>query len=390
MRAPVVAYLELACLSYAEDDDEAPRRAAAAAQLLAEHPVIARTDPHVAAAASDVDSLARQLADDPEAVNRAGGPHDWPPLLYLCYARHDRSLDEAAVLATARLLLESGADPDARFHWQGLDPPFTALTGAFGGGERGQPPHPHAIALARVLLDAGADPNDGQTLYNRQFTPDDSHLELLFAYGLGRGEAGAALLRDQLRWAITHGMTDRARLLAAHGVDVETPFPSGPTPAALALTSGYPEMVAALGVPAPTLTPPDALTAAALTADRATWDALRAEHPDEIESLRAQRPGLTVWAASHGRPGAVGILLDAGWPVDAMGRTDVPRDDPWQTALHAAAQAGDVALARDLLARGADPTIRDAQFGGTPGDWARFFQHPEVAALLTPTDPDGP
>ncbi|SNT59412.1 hypothetical protein SAMN05421812_111176 [Asanoa hainanensis] len=382
VQPPGAAYLRLACLSYDEVDDQAPQRAAAAARILADQPDLARTDPHVAAAASDVDSLRALLDADPAAASRAGGPYDWPPLLYLCFARHDPALDEAAVLATARLLLDAGADPNARFLWRGLDPPFTALTGAFGGGERGQPPHPHATALARVLLDAGADPDDGQALYNRMFTADDSHLELLFAYGLG----DPALLRYQLKWAVTHGMTARVRLLAAHHVDVTTPFEGGPTPAVLALTSGYPEVVAALGVPAPELAPADAYVAAALAADRA---ACAATDPALVATLRADRPGLAVWAATHGRPGAVGLLLDAGWPIDALGRNDVPSDDPWQTALHAAAEAGDVALARDLLARGADQTVRDARFRATPGDWARFFGHTEVAALLTPTDPDG-
>ncbi|GAA1889525.1 ankyrin repeat domain-containing protein [Asanoa iriomotensis] len=379
------AYLRLACLSYAEEDDEAPRRAAAAARILAEDPSLPGSDVYVAAAASDVDALRALLDGDPSLANRPGGPHDWAPLLYLCYARHDPALDEAAVLATARLLLEAGADPNARFLWGGPELPFTAVTGAFGGGERGQPPHPHAVALARVLLEAGADPNDGQALYNRMFTADDSHLELLFAFGLN----DAAVLRDQLHWAVAHGMSDRVRLLASHGVDVSTPFEDGRSPAVWALTAGYPEMVAALGVAVPTLTPSEAFVAAALVADRPTCDALRAEHPALLPALRAERPGLPVWAAAHGRPGAVGLLVDAGWSIDALGRSDMPHEQPWQTALHAAAESGDVALVRDLLARGADPTIRDARFGATPGDWARYFHRPEVAALLTPTDPDG-
>ncbi|MEV4617498.1 ankyrin repeat domain-containing protein [Asanoa sp. NPDC049573] len=376
------AYLRLACLSYAEEDDEASRRAVAAARVLADNPSLTRADPHVAAAASDVDALAAILAADPGAANRPGGPHDWPPLLYLCYARHDPALDEAAVLGTARLLLSAGADPNASFRWRGLDPPFTALTGAFGGGERGQPPHPHAIALARLLLDAGARADDGQALYNRMFGADDSHLDLLFSYGL----ADAALLRDQLRWAVTHGMADRVRLLAGRGVDVTSPFDDGVTPAALALTTGYPEIVGALGVPAPALAAPDAFVAAALAADHAACARVAAR---VVADLRTERPGLAVWAAAHGRPGAVALLLDFGWQVDAMGRTDVPREDPWETALHAAAETGDVALARELLARGADSAIRDARFGATPGDWARYFDQPAVAALLTPSDPSG-
>ena len=97
-----------------------------------------------------------------------------------------------STLEVARLLIAAGADPSAGFLWRGNVPPFTALTGAFGDGEDGtnQPPHRDRDALARLLLEAGADPNDEQTLYNRHFRPDDGHLELLLAYGLGQDKGG--------------------------------------------------------------------------------------------------------------------------------------------------------------------------------------------------------
>src|SRR6185369_13746549 len=132
--------------------------------------------------------------------------------------------------------------------------PFTALTGAFGEGERGparQPRHPHAQALARVLLEAGADPNDDQALYNRMFRPDNDHLVLLFEHGLGRprGGAWAARLGDalesipdlfarQVGWAAVYGFTDRIRLLVEHGVDVVSPLPDGRTPMQIAAANG--------------------------------------------------------------------------------------------------------------------------------------------------------
>ena len=111
-----------------------------------------------------------------------------------------------------------GADPDAGYLWHGLPPPFTALTGCFGEGEGGpgnQPAHPQRDALARALLEAGADPNDAQTLYNRMFRPDDSHLELLFEFGLGRrrpvearlGREGRRAAAGQLAWRCCTGWT---------------------------------------------------------------------------------------------------------------------------------------------------------------------------------------
>ena len=80
----------------------------------------------------------------------------------------------------------------------------------------------------------------------------NDHLELLFEFGLGQDTGGpwlarlgdalstpASMLRGQLAWAITHGMTDRVRLLAEHGVDVAAPFEDGDTPAAVARTTGH-------------------------------------------------------------------------------------------------------------------------------------------------------
>ncbi|HUZ54850.1 MAG TPA: hypothetical protein VMU94_20280 [Streptosporangiaceae bacterium] len=204
----------------------------------------------------------------PSLASREGGPYQWEPLLYLAYARHDPAVSEAAILATARLLLDAGADPNAGYLWHGLTTPFTVLTGALGSGEGDQPEHPHAFALASLLLAAGADPNDGQALYSRQFGGDDRHLVLLLSRGLGRGDGGpwrarlghamdspADLVRGQLWWAIVHDTRDRVRLLVEHGADFLSAFwtpggrPSGyrtshgRTPAGVAALARCPELV---------------------------------------------------------------------------------------------------------------------------------------------------
>ena len=67
-------------------------------------------------------------------------------------------------------------------------------------------------------------------------------------------------------------------------------------------------------------------------------------------------------AAACGNPAAVEILAELGFDVNAKGRTDMPSDQPWQTALHKAAEDGNVELARTLLRLGADPDIRDHRF----------------------------
>jgi hypothetical protein len=49
---------------------------------------------------------------------------------------------------------------------------------------------------------------------------------------------------------------------------------------------------------------------------------------------------------------------------------------------------GNRVVAETLLALGADPSLRDARFGGTPLDWARHFDRPGLVELLQPLIPD--
>jgi hypothetical protein len=149
-------FLRMACLTYS-DDEQADR--AAAAQLLDSHPELSGNNLFVAAACADVPEVRRHLAERPDAANVTGGPHGWSPILYQAYARHNPHVGLAATLETARLLLAAGADPDDGRFWHALPTPFTVLTGVLGYGEHRQPWHPHAIPYARLLLESGADPN---------------------------------------------------------------------------------------------------------------------------------------------------------------------------------------------------------------------------------------
>jgi hypothetical protein len=403
---PADRFLALACLRYGGDD--VPARWERAAHLLADQPGIARSSIHAAAAAADEAGVRALLQDDPALAGHEGGPYGWEPLLYLMYARHDLAVSEAATLGTARLLLDHGADPNAGYLWHGLVPPFTALAGALGSGEGDQPEHPHAFALASLLLDAGADANDGQVLYNRQFGDDDRHLVLLLDHGLGRGDGGpwrarlghtmdspAELLRVQLWWAIVHNLRDRVRLLVSRGADFRSPFqvsngrPSwartsdGRTPAEVAALAGCPDVAEWLvgqGAVRPARAGADGLIAAVLAGDRDAAARLGAY----ADAARTQRPGLIVWAAARRNTGAIVLLAELGFDVNALARTDVPMEQAWETALHQAAAHGDVQMARLLLDLGADPDIKDTRFDSTPLGWARHFGQQTTIELLQP------
>jgi len=372
-------FLTLACLTYGADD---PSRPARARELLTAHPELPHTSLAVAAAVGDPEAARPRLAD----ARRPGGPHDWEPLLYLAYSR--ASGDGA--LAVARMLLDAGADPNAGYLWEGLPSPFTALTGALGGGEGDQPAHRDALALARLLLEAGADANDAQAIYNRSWTPGDEWLELLFAHGLGRGSGGvwhrrlapahpspAELVQDLLLWSTLYGMTDRVRLVLRHDVDVDAhgtrhPIMRGHTALVQAVLDGSAEIAAALraaGAREPELDAAGRLQAALMAADRATAERLRGA---------PVRPDLVARAAELGRSDAVRALVAFGLDVNHRGRA---------TALHEAALRGDQKLVDLLLELGADRTITDLDYHATPAGWAEHGGHPALAAHLKRDSP---
>jgi Ankyrin repeats (3 copies) len=382
--------LRLGCLDYGTPD---PQRADEARALLAARPELASASVHTLAATADAGGLAAALAADPEAANRQGGPFGWEPLLYLTYSR----LDTGDPVAAARALLAHGADPNAGYLWDGLVPPFTALTGVLGGGERQESVHPRWRELATVLLDAGADPNDHQAAYNRSLgdrpSDDVEWLDLLHAYGLGRGDGGpwrhrlgdalpapADLFPDLLQHAAEHDLRRRAAWLLAHGADPNRPalhpLFDGRTPYQEAMRNGNVEI-------ADMLTSAGADTGDADAVDRAVTTALSGDATAggaDAEVVRAaveRDPLALVRAGALGRVAAVRALVSLGWDVNTHVNTH-----EWATPLHEAAFRGHTETVEALLELGADPTIRDHRFNGTPAGWAHHGGHPALAARL--------
>jgi ankyrin repeat protein/ketosteroid isomerase-like protein len=387
-RAIVDEFLRLACLTYGDDDSERPRRARA---LLQAHPWLERASIHTIAATGAVDAARALLAGDPSQASLVGGPHRWEPLLYLTYSRVGLTPGHSAV-AVARILLQHGADPNAGYLWEGLIPPFTALTGALGGGPMA---HPEELALARALLEAGTDPNDGQALYNRGWgpDPDEDWLELLFEFGLGTGDGGPwrrllgerqdspeQMLEDLLVAAAAHGLTERVRRLLRRGVSPDGrgsahPIYEGRTPVQEAALSGHLDVVSLLAQAGARWEPDpvDAVVTAAMAGERDTVNGLLAADPALRERAIERRPDQLVRAAEEGSRAAVALLIELGFDVNARRRT---------APLHEAALRGDIPMIELLLSHGADPDLRDTGYHATPAGWAEHHGHPEAQRLL--------
>jgi ankyrin repeat protein len=395
-------FLRLACLNYGEDDRARRLRAA---ELLHAHPELASASIHTAAAVGDVEAARSLLQTDPPCANAQGGPFDWPPLLYVTYSRvGDRPLGPSSV-AVARLLLDAGADPNAGYLWEGLSPPFTALTGALGSGEDDPSARDHGLALARLLLERGADPNDSQALYNENGDSYDAWIELLLEFGLGTGEGGPwhrllapalesprEMLEDALKAAAGNGFAHRARLLLDHGADpngygTRHPIYHGRSPLEEAALHGHPDIVAMLAQAGArnALDHTDVLICAATAGDRARAELMVTDDPSLRERSIERRPEQIVRAAAADRLEAVALLIDLGFDVNAVNRTTPLH----VTALHEAARQGSMEVIRLLVEHGADPDIRDSGYDATPGGWAEHFgkteAHEYLRALETPT-----
>lgn len=364
-------FLKHACLSYETDDW--PSKWRRAQRIRTRSPEVVHASIHTASVSGDVEHVRACLARDPALAKQRGGPQNWPPLLFVCYG----CLTGGEAVEVARALLDAGADPNSYFRpyedgWR-----FTALTGAIGQGELGQPEHVQAEALARLLLERGASPNQAQALYNTHLIDDDTRwLEFLFEHGLDasaliepdepgdQGEPNAQptkIFSYLLAQAAANGHVRRARWLLEHGADPNARSTyDGHTSYKTALIAGALEVAAALrdhGAQVDdALVGRDAFLAALARGDTEEAEQLLVGHREYLESAQP-----LIDAAGGGDHETVELLLKWGMDPNGLGIHG-------HRALHVGHQHREVT---DLLfAYGADP--RSRCFGGSVQNWARL------------------
>jgi ankyrin repeat protein len=100
----------------------------------------------------------------------------------------------------------------------------------------------------------------------------------------------------------------------------------------------------------------------------------------ELASASAdERHQALAMASQHGRESALRLLLESG--------EDPSRFNPvgfhaHSTPLHQAALAGNLAIVKLLIEFGADTTLKDTIFDGSPVGWARHAGHEKIAKFI--------
>ena len=367
-----------------------------AARMLAETPELAGYSLATALVLGDTARVREEIERDPAAATRVDPATGWTPLHAVCASKWPK-LDPArtaGLVETARLLLDAGADPNARVGPDGRSAGSSALRCAAAAASSGVA----NAAVIRLLMERGAIVGDDD-LYLAAFGPGDhACLRALLDNAPGAATAAEKALSapistkdteavqllldagaDPRRYSDDEGQPAAAvyaavqadcpaaliTLLVEHGADPHLPGPDGHSPAWLATIRGRDDLARLLSGDRADVGVTDTarFTRACVTGDRAAAEALVAADPSLPSRLEEGELAALVRAAAADSAAAVTLMLDLGFPIDARG-------DDGATPLHAAAYAGSAAMVRLLLDRGADLDALDGSWQSSPLDWA--------------------
>ena len=360
------------------------------------------------------------------------------------------AFDSPAIVAFAKdadlveLLLELGADPNARSRWKmGPFHPLHSATGASAerliaagatpdacgaanlddvplmrrmlsaeaarvherGGDGQTPLHfARSREMIDLLLSAGAD-IDARDADHRA-TPAEWMLER--SAGAGRYELARYLVdqgaRTDVFLAAALGLTSRLQMMlqerpellelrTGHGAYGERPPSSfhiyfwtigaALSPIEVAAQFGHSDTVRAMLQFA---TPLQRLLFACVSGDEQQARAIVRQHPQLVATMPAEQHSALASAAWNGSTKAVSLMLELGFDPAARGQDG-------GTALHLAAWEGSAEMVRDILSYPKSTgllTIRDTVHGATPLGWCchgslhgnRRGDHASVARLL--------
>ena len=374
----------------------------AAQRILAEDPSIARDSLYTAIVCGNLEAVQRFLAVNDRAARDRGGARGWTPILYLAYTRFTHPPTSENALAIARLLLDSGADPND-FYMAG-DARYSALAGAAGEGEQDSPRQPYAAALVDLLLERGAEPFDNQVLYNTHFSGDMLWwLELVHnrtihtarglawndpdwpMFDMGAYGSGARFLLETAvktrnmalaEWLLEHGANPNA----APARDKRFPKRSLYEFALLEDLPAMAELLGRYGASRPasalSLDDHEQFLDACFKLDRDSARRSLLAHPDYKHS-----PAVLFEAAKRDRPDVLAFLVDLGFSLETP-------DPTGRRALHAAAATNALHAAEFLVGRGAEIDPRESTYNGTPIGWAAHGDKTEMVMFLSPYSRD--